>query len=217
MTKALPSGRAFSRRLYSSFSYAKKPHHFIKVSKGIKDDLLVWKTFLTGFNGVSYMQNPNWITNSDLELFTDSAGGVNLGCGAYLHGSWVFMKWPSHWKNEILSDITYLEIIPIALAIYLWGDRFENKKVLMHCDNESVVSVLNIKSSKSERVMSILRKIVYWSLIHNCQFKAMHISSSDNLIADSLSRGQLEKFKKVAPNTEDTPAEIPQEFYKLLI
>ena len=163
------------------------------------------------------MQNPNWINNSDLELFTDSAGGENLGCGAYLHGSWVFMKWPSHWKSEILSDITYLEIIPISLTIYLWGSRFENKKVLMHCDNESVVSVLNVKSSKSERVMSILRHIVYWSLIHNCQFKAKHISSYDNIIADSLSRGQLDKFKKVAPTAEETPTEIPEEFFNLLI
>ena len=120
-TKALPSGRAFSRRLYSSLSQAKKPHHFIRVSNGMKKDLLVWKSFLTLFNGHTYIQDFDWVNSPDLELFTDSAGGKQLGCGAFLNGSWACLKWPSNWAKDILYDITYLEIIHIALAIFLGG------------------------------------------------------------------------------------------------
>jgi len=98
------------------------------VTKGIKDDLLIWKLFLIDFNGVSYIQDLGWVESPEIELFTDSAGRSALGSGAYLHGSWAFMKWPSHWKNEVFNDMTYLKIIPIALAIFLWGDRFQNKK-----------------------------------------------------------------------------------------
>ena len=118
-SKALTSGRAFCRRLYGSFKQAKKPHHFIRVTKGIKDDLLIWKLFLKYCNGVSYIQDLGWVESPEIDLFTDSAGRSDLGCGAYLHGSWAFMKWPSHWKNEVFNDMTYLEIIPIALAILL--------------------------------------------------------------------------------------------------
>jgi hypothetical protein len=118
-SKALTSGRAFCRRLYGSFKQAKKPHHFIRVTKGIKDDLLIWKLFLKDCNGVSYIQDLGWVESPEIDLFTDSAGRSDLGCGAYLHGSWAFMKWPSHWKNEVFNDMTYLEIIPIALAIFL--------------------------------------------------------------------------------------------------
>ena len=216
-TKALPSGRAFSRRLYSSLSQAKKPHHFIRVSNGMKKDLLVWKSFLTLFNGHTYIQDFDWVNSPDLELYTDSAGGKQLGCGAFLNGSWACLKWPSNWAKDILSDITYLEIIPIALAIFLWGEKFTNKKILFHCDNSAVVSILNSKTSKSERVMSIVRTIVLWTLKYNFQFKAIHLSSVTNIIADSLSRGQLEKFKKAAPAAEVEPTPVPQEFWDLLI
>ena len=65
--------------------------------------------------------------------------------------------------------------------------------------------------------MSILRRIVYWTLIHNCQIKAVHVPSENNVIADSLSRGQLEKFREVAPMAEETKTEVPQEFFNLLI
>ena len=126
-SKVLPSDRTFCRRLYGSFKHAKKPYHFIRVTKGIKDDLLIWKLFLKDFNGVSYIQDLGWVESPEIDLFTDSAGRSDLGYCAYLHGSWAFMKWPSHWKNEVFNDITYLEIIPIALAIFLWGDRFQNK------------------------------------------------------------------------------------------
>ena len=103
------------------------------------------------------------------------------------------------------------------MAIFLWGDRFQNKKVLLHCDNEAVVYILNVKSSKSERVMTILRHIVYWSLLHNCQFRTVHLPSTDNKIADYLSRGQLEKFKEETQNVEETKTEITEDFYKILI
>jgi hypothetical protein len=37
-------------------------------------------------------------------------------------GRWFFLQWPKEWENtDILNDMTYLEIIPIALAIYLWN------------------------------------------------------------------------------------------------
>lgn len=41
--------------------------------------------------------------------------------------------------------------------------------------------------------MTILRHIVYWTLLHNSQCKAVQLPSTDNKIADYLSRGQLVK------------------------
>jgi len=72
------------------------------------------------------------------------------------HGA--FLRWPEHWDKTILSDTTYLEIVPIALAICIWKNKFQNKKIIFNCDNMAVVSILNNKSSKNDRVMSLLKK-----------------------------------------------------------
>ena len=94
----------------------------------------------------------------------ESTGGTTLGCASYLHGAWAVLNWLNHWASEILNDITYLEIIPVAMANFLWKERFEAKKIVFHCDNFAVVTILNSKTSKSERVMSLARPIVLWTL-----------------------------------------------------
>lgn len=52
---------------------------------------MVWKLFLENFNGVSYIiLGKHWVSNVDLQLFTDSAGGGSTpltcqnGCGLFL-------------------------------------------------------------------------------------------------------------------------------------
>lgn len=63
----------------------------------------------------------------------------------------------------------------------------------------------------------MVRKIVLWTLCYNFQFKAVHLKSSENLIADFLSRGKMEQFKKLAPLADDYPTPVPAEFMNLLI
>ena len=40
-------------------------------------------------------------------------------------------------------DITFLEIILIALSIFFWHKLFYKKKIIYYIDNMAVVSVLN--------------------------------------------------------------------------
>ena len=112
--------------------------------------------------------------------------------------------------------MTYLEIIPIALAMCLWFDRFQLKNVLFYSDNLAVVNILNSKSCKSERVMCILKLIVYCSLIGNFQLKAKHIYSKNNMIVDALSRANFQKFRQLALIADILPVQIPVEYWNLL-
>jgi hypothetical protein len=51
-TRALPSGCAFSRRLYAlSYKNIKT-----KLTGGMKKDLQIWKAFLNNYNGCSYIR-----------------------------------------------------------------------------------------------------------------------------------------------------------------
>jgi hypothetical protein len=44
--------------------------------------------------------------------------------------------------------------------VYLWGNQWHGKKILFHSDNQSVVEILNSCTSKSERVMTLVRHII---------------------------------------------------------
>ena len=57
--------------------------------------------------------------------------------------------------------------------------------------------------------MVLLRFIVYWSLVGHLHFKAVHISSINNAIADSLSHEQFQRFRELAPPAELKPMTIP--------
>lgn len=216
-TRAIPAGRAFSRRLYMATSKAKKPFHFIRITKEIFNDLMIWKMFVENFNGTSFILDDTWLSNFDMQLFTDSAGGIGKGCGCYLFGKWSILQWPVEWyQSDILKDITFLEMIPIALSVFLWDRVFKRKKIAFHVDNLAVVTVLNSKSSKSPRVMNLLRFIVYRSMMGHFHLKAFHISSANNCVADALSRGQFQKFKELAPEADTFPTAVPMEFWSLL-
>ena len=119
----------------------------------------------------------------------------------------------SEWEQgNILKDITYLELIPIGLSMYLWGNQWHGKKILFHSDNQSVVEILNSCTSKSERVM----KLVFWSLLGNFHIKAQFIPGFINVFADLISRGKFQKFKKLAPLADIFPTSVPETFWKLL-
>ena len=84
--RALPSARAFLRRLYSAMYGVKSKFHRIRLTKGIKEDLFMWQEFLTKYNGASYMLSSEWVSNDCIQLHSDSAGNASLGCGVYFQG-----------------------------------------------------------------------------------------------------------------------------------
>ena len=173
--------------------------------------------FLHNFNGVVYFPESEWCTLNTLQLFTDSAGSAELGCGCYFQGQWIFLPWPATWANQsILQDITFLELVPIVLSFLVWGKNLQNKKILLHIDNMSLVHILNKQSSKSERVMSLVRPLMLVALGNNIQFKAQHIPGKNNVIADAISRTQWDLFRKLAPKADLNPQVIPRSFLTLL-
>lgn len=212
--KAMPGARAFSRRLYSLLAGASRPHHFIRLTKGVKDDIGVWLEFFQNFNGTFHFFDQDWVSSTDLELFTDSTGNPDLGCGAVFGKHWFAFKWPNSWQGSgLMKDITFLELVPIVMALYVWQNEFRNKKILLHCDNQALVEILNSSTSRSDHVMSFIRPLILHCLRSNIQIRARHVRGKDNSIADALSRFQWYRFRELAPQADRHPAVIPQVFW----
>ncbi|XP_062588297.1 uncharacterized protein LOC134249973 [Saccostrea cucullata] len=211
--RAIPSGRAFVRRLYDATRGLTKPYHRRRVSAEMKKDIHTWLLFLDLFNGVTSYQTVDWTADFDLQLFTDSAGHADLGCGAIFESHWAYMVWPQKWRHSnIFKQVTFLELVPIVMAFTIWGEKFQGKKVILHTDNKALVSILNSKTSKSKQIMQLLRPLVLQGLLHNILFRGEHIDGVKNVKADSLSRQQWSRFKESFPDADKQQTEVPLTF-----
>ncbi|XP_053404896.1 uncharacterized protein LOC128558742 [Mercenaria mercenaria] len=89
ISKAIPAGRAFLRRLYDAMAYAKKPHHFIRISRNMRNDATTWLEFLEKINDTCMFSELDWLHDDTLELFTDvtlAVGVTSMGHGRFLNG-----------------------------------------------------------------------------------------------------------------------------------
>ena len=93
------------------------------------------------------MLDVEWIPLEKICLYT---GGSGLGCGCNLNDTWSL----SVLKPGILKNITYLEMIQIALAAEL-----QRVRIQFCTDNMACLHILSSKSGKSDRIMKLVRAI----------------------------------------------------------
>ena len=95
------------------------------------------------------------------------------------------------------------------LGVHLWATRLKNKRVLFYSDNESVVHVINKQTSKHKGLLALVRQLVLICLSHNIYFRARHVPGRHNVLADSLSRLQVERFLSLTRGMDSLPTTIP--------
>ena len=95
---------------------------------------------------------------------------------------------------EATRYISVLELYPIVLGVHLWATQLKNKQVLFYSDNESIVHVINKQTSKHKGLLALVRQLVLICLSQNIYFRARHVPGRHNVLADSLSRLQVERF-----------------------
>ena len=98
------------------------------------------------------------------------------------------------------------------LAFKMWSPILRGYNILFFVDNESVVHVLNKKTSNDPDMMVLLRKMVLISMNTGIEFSAKHIKGSHNLVVDALSRLNLQKARELAPWLDQEPTNIPLEW-----
>ena len=91
--------------------------------------------FAQSWNGVSLMRDRDRSTPVT-EVWSDASGG--WGCGAW----WGPELFQVAWSEWPVFSIAAKELLPIIVAVAIWGPRWVGSSVLCHCDNESVVAVI---------------------------------------------------------------------------
>ena len=96
------------------------------------------------------------------------------------------------------------------LSVLLFGDAMRNQRITFFTDNAALVDIINKATSRDATVMVFVRRLVLACLSFNILFRARHVPGVKNVLADSLSRLQVSRFRQLAPvGVQSMPTAIP--------
>ncbi|KAK6181761.1 hypothetical protein SNE40_009550 [Patella caerulea] len=203
-------GRAFTSFLIGTTTKVSKLHHHIRLNHEAREDLLMWYKFLCNWNRVSMFHNKTLISSADIELFTNASS--NFGFGGYFQGEWFSASWPydiNLFKSNKIVSMTFRELYPIVVASVIWGNRWKGLKILFNCDNMAVVNILNKGRSSDPASSKLMRTLAFTAAQNSFMIYSRFVPGNSNVIADALSRFQLQRFHRAAPQAQEQSVVVP--------
>ena len=205
--RVVRSGRAFIGRLIGLSKSVRPLHHHLRLSQPARRDIEWWQKCLESHNGVSTLR-VDWSGQSVLHVYSDASG---TGFGALLEEEWFAMTYTGAMAPLLAQSINWRELHVAVKSIATWGPRLAGRYVIFHIDNSAAGCIISRMYSPIPDLMELLRQ---WALLvehHSVQVRVEYISTHDNLLADLLSRGDLNRFAGLhgPPSSQIWPAPIP--------
>ena len=205
ITKAVPHGCPFSRRIYDMFA-GMKPHWHVSITAELHKDLQMWSRFIREYGGWTPILLPE---SPRIHLFTDAATTETLGWGAWWGIAWAWDTWDPVFMCSSKFSIDFLELFAVFVVVWLWSPQFANKHVIVHSDNQPTVAVVNSKTSKSNSMLVLLRFLTLHCMLNNITITANFVPGSANHVADALSRLQFSRFHQLMPLADPASMALP--------
>ena len=211
LTKAIPAGWMFTRRMYAKFANLGdtklKQYQHIRVDPEFKLDCEVWRLFLTHYAEVALCRPmidlKKTVTAQQICFYSDTSACKTKGVGAVFNKHWLFAQWEPGYIDKNSPSIEYLELYGLVAAMITWGHYITNSRVIVYCDNESVVSMVNNMVSSCGNCMYLIKLLALNNLIYNRGLFVQHLRSEENFLSDALSRLQFNQFWHLAPRHMD--------------
>ena len=199
-------GRTFLQCLINLLRGSKPHQKFIRLTKQARLDLQWWRDFLPTWNGISFFDLPEWTPIPDFELSTDASGKSCFG--GFYNNEWFAREWL---PTQLKFGMAYKELYPIVITCHLWGPRWRHKKVLVHCDNESVVHIVQSDASSDDVIIDLVRELFLVAAKYDFRLSALHIPGKEYPIGDALSHFHLQEFFRLVPGACPWPNPISEE------
>ena len=195
--------RPFLRRLINMLNIHDKPYYYLRITRGVREDLQTWLTFLQNYNGITYFRALQIANSITIHMVSDAS---KLGFGACYGTKWLQATYPVPWQSH---HITILELYPIFVLISIFGRLMKNSHIMFHCDNSAVNSIINKQSSQDNTVMKIIRPLVLLLIQHNIHLQSKHIPGIRNILPDKISRFQVTQSLLQEYGMDALPTPIP--------
>lgn len=187
--KCVRAARSFLRRMWDQVKGwklrgVKKKQ--VKLGTTFWEDFKWWKEMLDDFvnnkKAVSFWQTDSTDLYFDSEVATDASG---YGLGAVWGQEHFSYCWNARQKQ---NSINWKELRTVILAAEKWGNCWNRKRILIHSDNSTTVSLVNKGSSKKPHLMKLVRRLHELAAKGGFEFKARHIPGERNVRPDWWSR-----------------------------
>lgn len=182
----------------------------IRLNAGFRSDLAWWRTFLTRWNGVSFLHPPRCLSKQ--HLATDASGA--WGCGAWHGKCWFQLPWDARTQQRSIAE---KELLPIVIACASWGQAWQDHQIICHCDNQAVVASLRSRTSKVKGIMHLLWCLAFIEAHFRCYMEPTYIDTKSNHLADDLSRNNIASFLLQVPQAHPHPTPISPHLLELLL
>ena len=202
-------GRTFLRRMIETMKIPKQQHHHVRLNKEFQSDVQWWACFLPMWNGRSVLP-PQQAAHS---FWADASG--SWGCGAVSHTlHWFQMQWPESWQH---CHIAAKELVPVVVAVALWGPVWTASMVKAFSDNMAVVCALSAGTAHDPLLMHLLRCLHFFCAHFRIGVQAQHVAGALNTAADALSRNKHHVFLSCCPQAPPNPLLVPQPLLDMLL
>jgi len=113
--------------MYAKAAKVKKLHYFTKLNSAFCSDLHWWHTFISGWNGRSFLHLINNQDTVDCHIYTDASG--SWGCGAFFTNKWFEYAWTADWLG---INIMAKELVLIVISCAIWGQMLVQEIIEVH-------------------------------------------------------------------------------------
>ena len=213
LTKAIFAGRTYTRRMYNKFADCNlKPYHHVRLDAEFKLDCEIWKTFWLHYENIALCQAMvdlnHFLTSMQLSFFSDASANPELRAGGVFNKKWWFMKWEPGFVNICKPPIEYLELFGVVASVLTFGHLIRNMRIVIFCNNQSVMHMVNSMTSSCKNCMFLLRLLALNNLVNNCRVFIRHVRSKHNGPSDALSRLQFQRFWNITDSMERQPTVV---------
>ena len=202
VSKVVPLGRTFLRRLYNMELYFPpgSKHNWKRISSEAQRDLAWWSKAL--------LHPPERsIANSRREViraWSDAASTQGFG-GFYIRQNQTHPGPGSAFSIPIplslargREHINTQEMRAVEQVLLHWGSEWKGMTLVIHVDNRAVAHAVSNRTIRGGS-MNVLRRCLLLASEYDLDLEARWVSTRENALADALSRSQYDRIADLAP------------------
>jgi hypothetical protein len=135
------------------------------------------------------------------------------GYGAVFGSHWFACKWTVEEEQLATRDkrdsMPFKELYALARAAATWSSQWSGRKILFYTDCQPNVDAWRKGDSRKTQISDLIRTLLLIASTHNFNMNLVHIPGVENVCADLLSRGQVQRFLESPGLSPTIPFPLP--------